>query len=285
MAASGRHDPVSGHFRLPQIDITFDRPMIHPTALIAPTATLAPGIEVGPYAIVGDGVEIGEGCRILAHAQILTGVVMGAQNTVDRGAVIGGDPQSLTFDPAIRSGVRIGTGNTFREHVTVHRSTAPGGATLIGDHNFLMAGCHLGHDSVLGSQNVIANAVLIAGHVTIGNRCFLGGGSVYHQFIRLGDSVMVQGNSAFSADLPPYSIGHEINLLAGLNIVGLRRAGLDSAARQELKRLYREVFSHPSGPVKSAILLLEETTSESGRRFLEFLAAPGAKGLSTPGAG
>lgn len=259
--------------------------MIHPTALIAPTAKLAPGVGVGAYAIIEEGVELGEGCRVLPHAQILTGVIMGPQNVVDRGAVIGGDPQSLSFDRNIRSGVRIGGGNTFREHVTVHRSTSPGGETLIGDSNFLMAGCHLGHDSVLGSHNVIANAVLIAGHVTIGSRCFLGGGSVYHQFIRLGDLVMVQGNSAFSADIPPYSIGHEINLLAGLNSIGLRRAGLDGPARQELKRLYREVFSHPQGPVKSAVALLNDATSESGRRFLEFVAAPGPKGLSTPGSG
>ena len=259
--------------------------MIHPTALIAPTAKLSPGVEVGAYAIIEDGVELGESCRILAHAQVLSGVVMGPKNVVDRGAVIGGDPQSLAFDRTIRSGVRIGEGNIFREHVTVHRSTSPGRETLMGDSNFLMAGCHLGHDSVLGSHNVIANAVLIAGHVTIGSRCFLGGGSVYHQFIRLGDLVMVQGNSAFSADIPPYSIGHQINLLAGLNSIGLRRAGLDGPARQELKRLYREVFSHPQGPVKSAALLLNDTISESGRRFLEFIATPGPKGLCTPGSG
>ena len=257
--------------------------MRHPTALIDESAVLAPDVAVGPYAIIEAGVVLGDGCRVHAHAQVLTGVVMGPRNVVDRGAILGGNPQSLSFDRSIRSSVRIGEGNTFREHVTVHRSTQPGGETRIGDSNFLMAGCHIGHDSVLGDHNVIANAALIAGHVTIGSRCFLGGGSVYHQFIRLGDLVMIQGNSAFSADVPPYSIGHEINLLAGLNIIGLRRAGVDTAARQELKRLYREVFSHPFGPVKSAALLLPETTSASGRRFLEFVASPGSKGLSTPG--
>jgi UDP-N-acetylglucosamine acyltransferase len=257
--------------------------MIHPTALIAPTASLAPKVEVGPYAIIEDGVVLGEGCRILAHAQVLSGVVMGARNVVDRGAVIGGDPQSLSFDRAIRSGVRIGHGNTFREHVTVHRSTQPDGETIIGDSNFLMAHCHIGHDCRLGEHNVIANAVLIAGHVTVGNRCFLGGGSVFHQFIRLGDLVMAQGNSSFSMDLAPYCIGHQANLLAGLNTVGLRRAGLDSDARQELKRLYRDVFRHELGAVKAAARLLTTTASESGRRFLEFMAAPGPKGLCTPG--
>lgn len=259
--------------------------MIHPTALVAPTARIPDDVEIGPYAIIEEDVILGSGCRILGHAQVLTGVVMGPGNLVDRGAIIGGNPQSIAFDPTIRSGVRIGSGNTFREHVTVHRSTKPGGETVIGDQNFLMAHCHIGHDSTVGGYNVIANAVLIAGHVTIGNRSFLGGSSVYHQFIRVGDLAMVQGNSALSSDLPPYCIGHGTNLLAGLNVVGLRRAGLDSEARLELKRLYRQVFQHPLGPVKAATALLPETQSTSGRTFLSFIAATGSKGLATPGAG
>lgn len=259
--------------------------MIHPTALIAPTAVLASGVEAGPYAIIEDGVVLGPGCRILAHAQVLQGTVMGPDNTVDRGAIIGGDPQSIGFDRTTSSGVRIGSGNIFREHVTVHRSAKAGGETVIGDRNFLMAHCHVGHDSVMGDGNIIANAVLIAGHVTLGNRCFLGGSSVYHQFIRVGDLAMVQGNSSFSNDLPPFCIGHEVNLLAGLNVIGLRRAGLDNAARLELKRLYRAVYQHPLGPLKAAASLLEETDSATGREFLSFIAAAGSKGLCTPGAG
>lgn len=257
----------------------------HPTALIAPTARLAEDVEVGPYAIIEDHVELGSGCKVLPHAQILTGVIMGTHNTIDRGAIIGGNPQSLSFDPATPSGVRIGNHNTFREHVTIHRSTRPGGETLIGDHNFLMAHSHLGHDSTVGNHNVIANAVLIAGHVTVGNRCFLGGSSVYHQFIRIGDLAMVQGNSALSADLPPYCIAHETNLLAGLNVVGLRRAGIDSPARLELKRLYRLLFQHPLGPVKAAALLRVDAISETAITLLEFIAATGSKGLATPGQG
>jgi UDP-N-acetylglucosamine acyltransferase len=149
--------------------------MIHPAALISPTAILGPGVSAGPFAIVGDGVVLGAGCRLEAHAQVLRGVVMGEGNTVGHGAVIGGDPQSLTFDPAVESGVRIGDGNVFREHVTVHRSTQPGGSTVIGSRNYFMAGSHTGHDSILGDHNVLANAVLIAGHILMGSRCFIGG--------------------------------------------------------------------------------------------------------------
>lgn len=258
----------------------------HPTALIAPTARLAEDVEVGAYAIIEDHTELGPGCKVLPHAQILSGVIMGSHNTIDRGAIIGGNPQSLSFDPATPSGVRIGNHNTFREHVTVHRSTQAQGLTRVGDHNFLMAHSHLGHDSTLGDHNVIANAVLIAGHVTVGNRAFLGGSSVYHQFIRIGDLAMVQGNSALSADLPPYCIAHETNLLAGLNVIGLRRAGIDSPARLELKRLYRLLFQHPLGPVKAAAqLLLSGTPSDTAKTFLQFIAATGSKGIATPGQG
>ncbi len=257
--------------------------MIHPTAIIAPTAVLAPDVCAGPYAIIEDGVEIGPGCHIEAHGQVLTGVRMGAGNRVGRGAVIGGDPQSLSFDISQPSGVRIGDGNTFREHVTVHRSGVKGGETVIGSGNFLMAGCHVGHDTRLGDHNVLANHVLVGGHVTIGDRCFLGGGAVFHQFIRIGDLAMVQGNSGFSQDLPPYCMGFKINQVESLNVVGLRRAGFDSAARLDLKRAWTTVIQSPMGPVKgAAAALASRVWTEASRKLLEFIAHPGPKGVAGP---
>ena len=257
--------------------------MIHPTAIIAPTARLAPDVEAGPYAIIEDGVRFGPGCRIAAHAQVLTGVTMGARNVVDRGAVIGGNPQSLSFDTSRPSRVRIGDDNIFREHVTVHRSAAENGETVLGSHNFLMAGSHLGHDSVLGDHNVLANGVLIAGHVTVGSRCFLGGGAGFHQFIRIGDLAMVQGNSAFSKDMPPFSTGYGINLGGGLNVVGLRRAGFDNAARLELKRAWAAVYQSVHGPVKGATAALEASGwSDAAQLYLRFIAATGSKGIVGP---
>lgn len=258
--------------------------MIHPTALISPSATLGPDVLVGPYAIIEADVQIGAGCRIEAHAQVLSGVRMGDHNTVGRAAIIGAEPQSLGFDRKVPSGVRIGSGNTFREHVTIHRSVHPGGETIVGSDNFLMAGAHLGHDVILADRTVLANHVLIAGHVVIGSRCFLGGGAVFHQFIRIGDLAMVQGGSAFSRDIPPYCTGFLLNRVEGLNTVGLRRAGFDSSARLELKRAWAEVYRSPLGPVKAAARALEEARwTEAARNFLEFVANPGAKGVAGPG--
>jgi UDP-N-acetylglucosamine acyltransferase len=257
--------------------------LIHSAALISPLAEIAAGVEIGPFAIVDEGVRIGPGCRIGAHAHVLRGVDMGPDNTVDRGAVIGGDPQSLGFDRATLSGVRIGEGNFFREHVTVHRSTLSGGLTIVGNHNFLMAGAHLGHDSVIGDHNVLANNVLVAGHVTIGSRCFLGGGAGVHQFIRIGDFAMIQGNGSISQDIPPYCTASGLNVVDGINVVGLRRAGFDSAARLEIKRAWNTAYKSPAGPVKGAALALESGAwSEAARALLSFMAAGGKKGIACP---
>lgn len=256
---------------------------IHPTALVSPGASIGSDVCIGAYAIIGDHTVVGDGCRIEPHAQILPGVEMGSGNLIDRGAVIGGNPQSIGFNPATTSGVRIGNNNVIREHVTVHRSIRDGGFTVIGDGNFLMAGCHVGHDSVLGNQNVVANAVLIAGHVTTGNRCFLGGGAVFHQFIRIGDCAMAQGNSSFSADVPPYCIVSGLNTVNGLNATGLKRAGFTPAERLALRRAWHHVYRHPAGPARAAQEALDAANHEPPvRTFLTFLAATGPRGICSP---
>jgi UDP-N-acetylglucosamine acyltransferase len=146
-----------------------------------------------------------------------------------------------------------------------------------------MAGCHIGHDVVLGDNNVLANHVLVGGHVVIGDRCFLGGASVFHQFIRVGDLVMVQGISGFSQDIPPFCTASRVNHLDGLNVVGLRRAGFDSAARLDLKRAWAAAFNSVSGPVKGAAAALQSGEwTEAARSMLDFIAGTGAKGVAAP---
>lgn len=215
---------------------------IHPTALISPDATIGSRASIGAFAIIEEGVVIGDDCRIEAAAQIRAGSTLGDACVVGSGAIIGGDPQFKGFDRSIDSGVRLGAGNTLREYVTIHRSILPGGETVIGEENYLMAGAHLGHDAVVGNHNTLANNVLLAGHVSVGNHCFLGGGSAFHQFVRIGDYVMAQGNSGFSLDLPPYVIGAGINEVVGINAIGLRRAGMSSEVRNQIKETFRKVY-------------------------------------------
>jgi UDP-N-acetylglucosamine acyltransferase len=252
---------------------------IHPHALVSPEARLGRDVTIGPFAIVEAGVEVGEDCVIEAAAQIRTGSRIGAGCFIGSGALVGSDPQFRGFDRRIRSGVALGAGNVLREYVTIHRSIDEGGETRLGDGNYLMAGAHVGHDALVGNDNTLANNVLLAGHVQVGNHCFLGGGSVFHQFIRIGDYVMTQGNSGFSLDLPPFVIASDINLVSGINSVGLRRAGFSREERARIKEVFREIYYSP----KTLQTLLEESEGQPGspavEAFFQFLRDPSKKGL------
>ena len=142
--------------------------MIHPSAQVHPSARLAPDVEVGPFAIVEAGATLGAGCRLAAHAIVKARAELGAGVRVDHFAVVGGDPQDLSFDPATESGTRIGDRTVIREHVTVHRATKAGENTVIGADGLLMAGSHVAHDCVLGDHVILANGCMLGGHVHVG---------------------------------------------------------------------------------------------------------------------
>lgn len=176
--------------------------MIHPTALIDPKAQIDPTAEVGPYVVIDGAAEVGAGCRIEAHAQLVGHVVVGEGTRIGRGAVIGGEPQDLGFDPATESRVILGENNVIREHVTIHRGSKPGGVTRVGDGNFLMVGCHLAHDVVLGDKNIIANAVLLAGHVHVGSNTFMGAVRCFTSFYGWGITASCKGTEASARTSP-----------------------------------------------------------------------------------
>jgi len=233
---------------------------IHPTALVADGAKLAEDVVIGPYAIISAESEIGGGCVIGAHAILENRVVLGAGTKVGHGALLGGNPQDLTFDVTrTDTGVRIGKNNIIREYVTIHRATQEGCNTIVGDDNFLMTGCHLGHDNIVGNGVILANNVLSGGHVHIEDRAFLGGGSVFHQFIRIGTLAMVRGGCRFSKDIPPFLMATGENHVVGLNAIGLRRAGLTAQARMDLKRAFRLLYQSNLNVSQA----LEEATHES----------------------
>lgn len=215
--------------------------MIHPTAVIHPNARVAPSVRVGPYAVIDEGVVVGEDCQIGPHAYLTGLTEIGAGNRFFAGCVIGEAPQYLQYqgEPTC---LRIGDRNVFREHVTVHRSCKPGGETVIGSHNLLMAHCHVAHDCLLGNHLIIANGALLGGHVRVEDRALISGNCLVHQFIRVGTLAMMQGGSAISKDLPPFTIARGDNGISGLNIIGLRRAGFSAPDRLELKQLYHALF-------------------------------------------
>ena len=236
--------------------------------------------RIHPTAIVEPGAELGEDCVIHAHAILTRHARLGAGVVVHPGVVVGGDPQDLKFDAATASGVRIGPRTVLREHVTVNRSTAAGGNTVIGADCFLMAGAHVAHDCVVGDSVVLANNVLLAGHVWLGAYTFVGGGAAFHQFTRVGESAMVGGLSRITLDIPPFVMAAERDEVAGLNLVGLKRRGFSRDVVAELKDCFREVyFDGGNIRLRAQEVLGRGVRSAEARSFLEFFAG-GRRGVA-----
>ncbi len=213
--------------------------LIHPTALVAPGAHLGPGTRVGPYAIVEEETVLGAGCQLRAHAVVKRYARLGEANVIHEGAVVGGEPQDLSFQGG-PTGLRIGDRNTLREGVTIHRANKPGGETTVGSDCFLMAYVHVAHDCHVGDRVVMANNVALAGHVSVSDRAFLSGAVVVHQFCRVGRLAMVGGTTKVVQDCLPFVItdGHPARA-RGLNVVGLRRAGVTASQLRALRQGYR----------------------------------------------
>jgi UDP-N-acetylglucosamine acyltransferase len=247
--------------------------MIHPTAIIHPAAKVDPTAQIGPFSVIGEHVEIGPGTVIGPHASFTGRVTMGEGNRFHAGCVIGDEPQDLKYkgEP---TGVRIGSKNVFREFATVHRSNSVKEETVVGSNNLFMVNSHVGHNSQVGDHVILANGALLGGHVTVGDRAFLSGNCCVHQFVRVGTLSMMQGSSAISRDLPPYSIAKGgVNILCGLNVVGLRRAGISAADRLELKKVYRTLFRDGLKLKEAIAMALEEFKSEPARVLIDFVAS------------
>jgi UDP-N-acetylglucosamine acyltransferase len=226
--------------------------IVHPTAVVGASARLERGVVVGPYAVIEDETLIGEGTEIRAHAVVKRFSRLGPDNAVHEGAVLGGEPQDLAYQGA-DSRLEIGSRNRIREGVTIHRATGSGAATVIGSDCFIMAYAHVAHDCHLGDRVILANNVALAGHVEIGEGAFLSGGVVVHQFCRVGRLAMLGGNAKVVQDCLPFVITDGVPARArGLNVLGLRRAGIGAAHVQALREGYR-LLLRSSLPLEEAL--------------------------------
>ena len=215
-------------------------PRIHPTAIIGPAARLADDVPVGPYSIIEGPVTVGRGCRIAAHVHLIGPLTLGTNNVIHTGAVLGDRPQHLKFnDPS--TGVVIGNGNVFREQVTVHGGSLPEG-TRIGDNNYMMVNSHVAHDCLLGDNIILANGALLAGHCLIGDGAFFSGNIAIHQFTQIGRLAMLSGGATLSKDLPPFIMAEGRNRLVGVNVIGMKRAGLPASQINAVREAYRMLF-------------------------------------------
>jgi UDP-N-acetylglucosamine acyltransferase len=252
---------------------------IHQTAIVDRAARLGEAVAIGPYAWIGGEVEIGARTIVQSHVVIEGAVRLGADNQIGHGAIIGGLPQDLGFKPGTRSSVEIGSGNVIREHATIHRGTAEGSATRVGDNNFLMAGAHLGHNCAIGDKVIIANNCLLGGYVTVDDGAFLGGGCVFHQFMRVGRLAITQGTSGFGKDIPPYVAAAGINKVVGLNVVGLRRAGFTTEDRAEIKAAFRLLYESGLNVSQALAQARERTWREPAQAFFDFVADAKRRGI------
>ena len=222
---------------------------IHPSAIIDRSAELADDVEIGPYVCIEGPAKVGAGCVIQAQSILAGKVVMGDENLIGFGSVIGTLPQDLTFNPATDSGVRIGSGNTFREHCTIHRATRAGGWT----------------------------------NVQVQDDANLGGGSVFHQFIRIGRLAMVQGMSGFGQDIPPFLIAFRVNRVSGVNAVGLRRHGFSPKERAEVKEAFRLVYRSDLNLGRAIEEAENRTWGTFGNEFFAFVKGAKRRGICSLG--
>ncbi len=233
--------------------------IIHPTAIVDPRAEIESDVEIGPYTIIEGPVRIGRGCKVGSNCRLCGDLVMGENNILFHGVVLGEIPQHLAYDPASRTGVRIGNKNTFREYATVHRAFEPDHDTILGDENYLMCSSHVGHDAILHNHVILVNGVLLGGHTEVFDGAILSGNAMVHQFTRVGEYCMISGASRIVMDVPPFCTICANNAMVGLNSVGLRRNGFDSAARKAIKEAYRLYFQ--------TMMTKEEVLKEYDEKF------------------
>ena len=259
---------------------------IHPQAVVDAKAELAAGVVVGPGAVVGPDVVIGANTWIGPNSVLDGRLRLGRDNRVFPGACLGLEPQDLKYKGAPTE-VVIGDGNTIRECVTINRATAEGERTVVGNHNLLMAYCHLGHNCELGDRIVMSNAIQVAGHVIIEDRAVIGGCLGIHQFVQIGTMAMVGGMTRVERDVPPYCLveGHP-GRVRGLNRVGLRRSGMgDRDGGREFKQL-QEIWNLVYRSDLVIADALEQAKDQellpAASHFCRFLGASIAKGRRGP---
>jgi UDP-N-acetylglucosamine acyltransferase len=238
--------------------------MIHATALVDPAAKIGADVSIGAYSIVGPDVEIGEGTAIGPHVVIEGATRIGHDNRIFQFASLGAEPQDKKFHGE-RSELVIGDRNVIREFTTFNRGTADGGgATRIGDDNWIMAYVHIAHDCQVGNQVVFANNATLAGHVEIGDFVILGGFTGVHQFCKIGAYAFTGMGSLINADVPPFVIvAGPYAKPRGINSEGLKRRGFDAARISAIKRAYRTLYVAGTPLAEARTKLVKQATDSA----------------------
>lgn len=246
--------------------------MISPLANIHPEAIIAESAVIDPFVSIHADVTIGERTHIHSNVVLMDGARIGNDVTIFPGAVISANPQDLKY-AGEKTTAEIGDGTIIREYVTVNKGTAAKMKTVVGKKCLLMAYSHIAHDCKLSDNIILANAVQLAGEVEIDDFAIVGGGSLIHQFCRIGTHVMTQGGLLLGKDIPPYTkAAREPASYVGVNSIGLRRRGFSNEKINFIQDIYRIIFNSGYNN-KDAVSKVEEIIEDSPEKkvILDFI--------------
>lgn len=260
---------------------------IHPSSVIEAGAKIGPNADIGPFCHVGAEVTLGAGVVLKSHVVVAGWTDVGDDTAIFPFASIGHIPQDLKFGGE-RTKLEIGKRNRIREHVTMNPGTqGGGGVTRVGDDGLYMMGVHVGHDCIVGNHVILANNASLGGHCIIEDNVVIGALAGVHQFCRVGRGAMIGGLAAVVADIIPMGmvIGERASL-DGLNLVGLKRAGVDKSHINGLRAAFKAIFMGDA-TVKNAIedVRAEYAGNPLVEELLTFIMAESSRSLTTPSKG
>ncbi len=257
---------------------------IHPSSIVDPNAKLGSGVEIGPFCVIGPNVVLGEACKLHSHVVIEGHTKLGANCEVFPFASLGHIPQDMKYKGE-KSQLEIGSDNIIREYVTMNPGTDGGGlVTRIGSHGLFMAQAHVAHDCQIGDHVILANGATLAGHCEVGDYAILGGLSAVHQFVRIGEHAFIGGMSGVENDVIPFGmvVGTRASL-KGLNVIGIKRRGLNRSQLKQLRGAYDLLFTG-EGTLAERTEKVEQTfaNDENVNKITEFIQADTSRSLSVP---
>lgn len=257
---------------------------VHPTSVVDKGAKLGAGVRIGPFCVVGPDVTLGDGVELVSHVSIAGVTTLGDGCKVYPHAALGCEPQNLKHKGG-KTTLTIGKNTVIRESVTIHTgSDTSRGATAVGDNCFIMAYSHVAHDCVVGNNVTMANSATLAGHCEIGDNVTIGGLTAVLQFVRVGNNAFLSGMSAISGDVIPFGMAQgNLADLRGLNVIGMRRAGMSRADIQAVRQAYKTIFDRSTPMADNLARAREEfAASPLAMKIVEFMTARGKRYFVTP---
>ena len=257
--------------------------MIHDTAIISETSKLGDNVEIGAYSIIGPKVKISNNTKIHSHVNITGNTSIGTGNEIFPFSSIGTPPQDLKYKGE-KNSLIIGDNNNFREYVNINPGTEQGGGvTKIGNNNLFMVYCHVAHDCTVSNNIVLANNVQVGGHVSIQNNAIIGGSCAVHQFSRIGESSMIGGMTGVLSDVIPFglSLGNR-NSLAGLNLIGLRRAKVSNENIKIIQEAYNIIFKSSNFRSNIENLKSDIKKNQFVSKIIDFINSDKKRAIAVP---